>query len=123
MRKPNYLILAITWTIIVTVLSLSKISGLDTPINIPNKDKVVHFVFYFLFYILWFYCFISEKNRTQLLWIVFVVSVSYGLLMEALQDVVGTNRTPDVYDVCANTLGALCALFVSVYFLSKKKQI
>ena len=123
MRKPHYLILAITWTIIVTVLSLSKISGLDTPINIPNKDKVVHFVFYFLFYILWFSYFISEKNRNQLLWIVLLVSVSYGLLMEGLQGVVGTNRTPDLNDVYANTFGAFCALFVLLYFLSKKKQI
>ena len=123
MRKPNYFILAILWTILVTVLSLAKIEGLDTPINIPNKDKVVHFVFYFLFFILWFLIFSTRKNKTQLLGIVLLVSVGYGLLMEGLQGVIQTNRTPDLADVVANTSGAFCALLVTVYFLSKKKQI
>ncbi len=123
MRKPNYFILAILWTILVTVLSLAKIEGLDTPINIPNKDKVVHFVFYFLFFILWFLNFSTRKNKTQLLGIVLLVSVGYGLLMEGLQGVIQTNRTPDLADVVANTSGAFCALLVTVYFLSKKKQI
>jgi VanZ family protein len=122
-RKPNYFILAILWTILVTVLSLAKIEGLDTPINIPNKDKVVHFVFYFLFFILWFLNFSTRKNKTQLLGIVLLVSVGYGLLMEGLQGVIQTNRTPDLADVVANTSGAFCALLVTVYFLSKKKQI
>ncbi len=123
MHKPNYLILSITWTLIVTVLSLAKIEGLDTPINISNKDKVVHFVFYFLFYILWFFYFRAKTNSAHLLWIVLLVSFGYGLLMEALQGIIGTNRTPDLNDLYANTLGAFCALFVSVYFLLKKKQI
>jgi VanZ family protein len=122
-HKPHYLILSITWTVIVTVLSLAKIEGLDTPINIPNKDKVVHFVFYFLFYMLWFFYFCPKKSNAHLLWIVLLVSVGYGLLMEALQGVVGTNRTPDLNDVYANTFGAFCALLVSVYFLLKKRQI
>lgn len=123
MRKPNYLILAVTWTLIITVLSLAKIEGLDATINIPNKDKMVHFVFYFLFYILWFSYFKSVKKLSQLYWIIFLISIGYGLLMEALQGLMGTNRTPDLNDVYANSFGAFCALLLSIYFLSKKKQI
>ena len=123
MRKPNYFFLALTWTIVVSFLSLAKIEGIEATIKFSNIDKMVHFVFYFLFYILWFLYFISKKNHPKLYWIILLGSIGFGIMIEVVQGLIGNNRTPDSLDVFANSVGAFCGLLVSIYFLSNKKQI
>ena len=54
LNKKTFLFLAILWTVVITFLSLATLdSSIGSEIKIPNKDKMVHFVFYFLFVVLW----------------------------------------------------------------------
>lgn len=123
MLKKAYLFLALVWTVIVTVLSLANVGGLGSDIKIPYKDKMVHFVFYFLFYVLWCGFFGRNTAFTKIKFPVLFFAIGYGILMELLQAVMGNHRSSDWQDVVANSLGAIFGLLSVAYFLSNKKHI
>ena len=54
LSERNFLILAILWTIGVTVASLASLNNLPS-VSIPGNDKTAHFVFYFVFFVLWYF--------------------------------------------------------------------
>lgn len=119
----KYLFLALIWTIIITYLSLSDVSGLGSSIKIPHKDKMAHFVFYFLFCFLWIRCLcyntVSTNNKIKVL----ITAILYGILIEILQAVMHNHRSSDIYDVVANTIGAFLGCVYTAHFLSNKKHI
>ena len=119
-KKTVYTTLFISWVLLVTVLSLFDFDPNDEGIPIPYLDKLVHFVFYLLFVILGGLMWQSGKpmNSTlkkTILWV--VIAVLYGLLMEALQDLLPIDRSAEIFDVLANTLGAVMGgLLIKTYF-------
>ena len=119
-KKTVYTTLFISWVLLVTVLSLFDFDPNDEGIPIPHLDKLVHFVFYLLFVILGGLMWQSGKpmNSTlkkTILWV--VIAVLYGLLMEALQDLLPIDRSAEIFDVLANTLGAVMGgLLIKTYF-------
>jgi VanZ family protein len=121
LTKKTYLFLAILWTIVVTLLSLITISSsLASAIPIPNKDKYVHFTFYFVFVVLWFLYSKSENSDPKSKFSVLLASIGYGILMEICQGLFTNYRTPDIYDVLANSAGAILGLFF-ISFIKRKK--
>lgn len=114
LNKKNLFFLAFFWTLLVTVLSLMKIESLESigsGIKITNKDKLVHFSFYFFMAILWFR-FFSISKISQLKLKVLIATISYGILMEICQGVFTNYRTPDFSDVIANSFGALSGILL-----------
>lgn len=122
MRK-TYLFLALIWTLIITYLSLSDVSGLGSFIKIPHKDKMAHFVFYFLFCFLWIVYFSYNEVTSNYKIKVLISAVIYGILMEFLQAIMHNHRSSDVYDVVANTIGAFAGYAYAKHFVSNKKHI
>lgn len=117
--KSSYLFLAIAWTLVITTLSLADVGTLGNSIKIPHKDKMLHFVFYFLFYILWFLCFKNKNTRFKVSLLLF--AIGYGILMEVLQAIIGNHRSSDFYDVLANSFGSIAGLlFVNRFVINKK---
>lgn len=84
---------------------------------------MVHFVFYFFFYILWYHFFKLKSNSSKLKWNVLFAAIGYGVVMEILQGVMANHRSSDTVDVFANSLGAVFGFFVAPLFLSNKKDI
>ena len=121
LNKKTYFLLALLWTCIVTVFSLITIkSDIGSSIKIENKDKFVHFTFYFVFVVLWF-LFAKDKSinkKTKL--IVLFSAIGYGILTEICQGIFTTTRTPDILDVLANSLGAIVGLLVVTALNNKK---
>lgn len=111
----------------VTLLSLFSFSEDDLPdFEIPYLDKLVHFTFYFVATILGV---LTIRERTQgknglvksILTIIGVV-VLYGMVIEVLQSEMTVTREGDVFDVLANTLGALFgALSIKLLFSGKRQ--
>jgi VanZ family protein len=122
-HKKAYLFLASSWTVLITVLSLMNVGSLGNSVKIPHKDKMVHFVFYFFFYLLWYGFFKLKNNSSKLKVTVLCSAIGYGILMEILQKVMSNHRTSDVVDVLANSLGAILGLITVTFFLSNKKDI
>ena len=79
----------------------------------PEQDKAVHFVFYFIFIILWFFALQLYKKSKYFNLKLFLIAVFYGILMEFFQSVFTKNREGDFYDAIANTFGALFGILIS----------
>ena len=103
-RKKIYLALAVFWTITITILSLITIGKITSFSSIENKDKYVHFTFYFVFTFLWGIGFKCSKLKSSLF--VLFGAICYGIFMEIAQGVFTSSRQPDGYDVLANSVGA-----------------
>lgn len=83
--------------------------------RIPHFDKIVHFTLIMVLALL----LISELNRLKeelkvqmsaLFWAT-VVSTGYGVLIEGLQHFLFSSRTASYWDVLANLMGAIAAVF------------
>lgn len=112
--ERKYLIAAIFWTITITILCLVSINKLPSITTFKYKDKIIHFLFYFVFVLLWNYA--LKKNKIEIFTIV-VIAIVYGIIIEVLQSTITLNREADVFDALANSLGACSALL----FLKLKK--
>lgn len=121
-RNKLYLCLAIFWTLFIAVLCLESSSDLpNLGISVSNVDKYVHFIFHFVFTVLWF---LYWKTRNGIsVFKIFIASLLYGIAIEVAQGVFTTTRTADVADVLANVCGsitAVIAIVLSNKFLNKK---
>ena len=77
--------------------------------SIPNFDKLVHFGMYFVLMSV-----IILEHRKNLsnpfnLFLLALIPLSYGILMEILQLTLTTTRTGDFYDALADAAGVLAS--------------
>ncbi len=90
-------------------------------VSIPGKDKTAHFLFYYVFFILWYFG-LSKKSGAKYFSIILVlITLFYGICMEFLQANFTTSRHADLYDILANTIGAFAG-FITVYLVHKKNK-
>ena len=121
--RNKFLWLALLWCIFITYMCLT--SGDNIPkvswLNIPHKDKIVHFVFYFVFAFLLNLGF-KEKygNIKKAGGLAFSIAVAYGMLVELFQGLITADRSPELLDVLANTTGTAAAIFA--LWLFQKRQ-
>lgn len=87
--------------------------------KIPFKDKIVHFCFYFGFVYLWVKSFKNINFNRNLL--ILTLGIFLGITIEFLQDNFTKTRTFDVYDILANTIGAVLSFIFVNRFLQNKK--
>lgn len=115
LSERKFVLFAVFWTILITTLSLITIEKAPSfVLQLPFKDKVVHFLFYFVFVVLWSF---ALKQRTSNFRIkILIAAFFYGIIIEVLQYAVTENRTADFYDVLANSLGAFFAFIVFPFF-------
>ena len=111
--------MAVFWTIGLTILSLISLNDVKTFDAIANKDKYVHFLFYFLFSILWGVVFNCKKAKQVVL--IFLVALLYGIMMELAQGLFTTSRQPDFLDVLANATGAFVGCLAITYYFKNVK--
>ena len=121
LNKSTLFFIAISWTVLITFLSLVKVGSFGSTIPIPNKDKIVHVVLYFGFVVLWS-LYKNTSNYTKKTGIaILCIAICYGILMELLQYFTAT-RSANFNDVLANSLGAFLGfLFINKIFLNKRK--
>ena len=123
LNKKSTFFLAAVWTLVVTYLSLASIdTSVGNEIHIPNKDKMVHFVFYFLFVFLWTFFANFKKTVFNSSLKILLIAVFYGIMMEVFQELFTTDRTADVFDVVANSLGAIGG-YISIKRYLKNKTL
>ena len=123
LNKKLVFIFAITWTVLITYLSLATIdSSIGSTIKIPHKDKIVHFIFYFMFVFLWTNYFNSSPYKSKVGIVILLIAIVYGILMEIFQGLLTIDRSPDQYDVIANSSGAIVGWFVAKKYLQNKNQ-
>ena len=116
-RKRLTFFLAILWTIVIFIgcsmpgRELPKLGLFD------NIDKVIHFLFFAVFFGIW-YLFSNKSINSVLL--IFTFAVLYGFGLEYYQLYCVAGRSFDVWDGAADGLGALSGWAVMRYFNSRK---
>ena len=84
---------------------------------VDDGDKIFHFLAYFALTLLWYNTFIRLFNWSffKTILVVFISSVLFGIVIEYLQGVLTSFRTPDIKDILANTLGVLVAVLLTKF--------
>lgn len=108
---------AIIWVILIFIGCLLPSNDLPSTSffsRIPHFDKIVHFILYFVFVLFLMAGFIRQFNGTQLKTVLFsfFIAIACGLLIEVLQSEMHAGRSGDVYDMLANTGGALLGILL-----------
>jgi VanZ family protein len=81
-------------------------------INIPNIDKIIHFLMYFGFMSV-----ITFENRRFLknskqIFLIALIPLFYGILMELLQLTLTVSRSGSFYDAVFNSFGILISILL-----------
>ncbi len=122
LNKKILLVLAVFWTSLVTYLSLATVdTSIGSSIHINNKDKIVHFVFYFLLSVLWIFYLSRNQLHYKISLIIMLAAIVYGLIMEVFQGVFTATRTTDLFDVFANSFGAISGWLLTRIYLQNKR--
>ncbi len=112
-------ILAFFWTLLIFYLCLD-----DSPsvpkINFQYKDKVVHFIFYFVFVYFWTKS--LKKTSFNYILIILVLALIMGISIEFLQENLTLHRTFDWYDILANSIGAMASFIYVKKFYAIKNE-
>ncbi len=105
---------AIVWLTLITFLLC--IPGSKFPkVQWHNKiflDKWVHFFLFLVLVFLWCRAYNIRSKRTFFL--ITILSIAYGIIMELVQQYFIPFRFFDVRDMIANSLGAAAGYFISV---------
>lgn len=112
--RNKYFFAALFWTIAIAICCLISMSAFKDVEDVAKNDKYVHFTFYFVFTLLWYFFFRlnSRKNSVKLRLSVFILAFAFGLFIEICQELFTKDRSADLYDVLANTSGSLVATLV-----------
>ncbi|MBW8323406.1 MAG: VanZ family protein [Prolixibacteraceae bacterium] len=97
------------------IMALSLLPPQDLP-KIPlfrGADKVIHFMMYFVFSILFCWALRTERHYSRLFFIV-VLTIGWGVLMEFIQFSMRMGRSFSWYDISANSLGVLVGIVIYV---------
>lgn len=116
--------------VFVTFSSLFSFEGMQMgsfSLHIPHMDKIVHFVFYSVMVFTGYFAIKDElKNRflsKEILSGIVLFAIVYGIIIEVLQYVFTTNRHGDIWDVLANSLGAIIGSFAVRLLFYRKRSL
>ena len=109
---------ALLWTFI--ILTLMAIPGKMLPQEektfIPNLDKLVHATLFGTFVFLWsvYYATRKEKNNQSdsRFVLIMIIACLYGYGTELMQKYIIPNRDYDIYDILADSIGAVLGFLI-----------
>ena len=108
--------------IIIIILSLTPSNEFpeNDKFSIPNLDKIIHFIMYFVLTFSLLYKNITKLSKIRKINIYILIFASlFGILMEILQHVMNLGRDANFYDFLANESGIfICFLVFILYYNS-----
>lgn len=115
--KGNFYVISIFVTLFIAYLSLIRVPDINIPVE--NSDKWGHLFAYFVLSLSWLFSFYDYPKKKYL---IVVLCIIYGIIIEILQHVLTSYRTGDYVDAIANTTGVLLG-FISYNIIFKKNYI
>jgi len=120
--------LAIAWTTL-TQLLLSlpgKLFSGGGLFNIPHLDKIAHLVLFGGLVFCWSLFFYYRKRppalSPALMWLIVLLTVTYGIILEFFQKNFIPNRSFDEGDIVADLAGSLIGYLVTHWFITWSKR-
>lgn len=117
-RQPVRFLLVIVYVSCVAALSLFPPDDLPRVEMFSGFDKLVHFMMYFVFSILFCWAVKAESNYLRLFYII-AVTAGWGILMEYMQLNMHIGRSFSWYDALANCVGITFGILT--YILVSRK--
>jgi VanZ family protein len=118
--KLLFLLPALVYTLAIAYLSLINLA--DTPVSeMGVSDKLLHGGAYFGMAVLWLLFAVfayAGKNNLNVIVYVCLFTIGFGIFIEVLQKELTDYRQLDIYDIFANSVGAMLA-GLAVYLLKK----
>jgi len=111
--------IVIVYLIALTIGSLGHVSSVPT-LGFSFDDKIYHFLAYAVLTVLLFNYIRFTAVKHKIL-VSAGIAFVYGIIIEVLQSTVTDFRTPDYYDVLANTAGIVCVMLLLIKFKDKLK--
>jgi VanZ family protein len=97
----------------------------DVPsIKIVGIDKIVHILLHLVFTFFWGITLVKSgkwDSFSKVMYVSFLLSLVFGLLIEFIQGYFTTSRSADITDVLANTFGSLFAIALLYQYKEKKE--
>ena len=123
MIKKN--IFSILVALIIMYLSLTGSHTFDKVsfINIPYFDKIVHFGMYFGLMSVIIFENRKTLRSTRHLFLIGLIPLFYGILMEILQSTLTLTRTGSFFDAFFNCVGILVSILLWLWIKPLKKEI
>lgn len=112
--KGNFITIAISITICITYLSLMKMPKID--VKISSIDKVYHLIAYLTLTLCWLFSF---YRKPSLKYIIIILCILFGIIIEILQSTLTVYRTADYKDIIANTVGIVLGLLIFNQIIKK----
>jgi hypothetical protein len=113
--KKRALLIAIVYAVALATLSLVQLNlGKLSRITPSFSDKIFHFFAYAMLAYLWFRVFNARKNEIQKIAIgcTLIFTVTFGVIIEFLQENFTYTRVFDSFDILANILGTIFAILI-----------
>jgi len=117
--NKKFKILAVGYTIWLTAISLTPLNDLDLP-SFKFADKIVHFFLYFFLTIFWLLA-IPKLQQTKIR--IFIFVITWGIIIEFIQEYFIPGRNGDVFDALANTFGSIIAILVFHFIVLRPKKL
>jgi VanZ family protein len=117
--------LSILTALVIMFLSLTGSDTLGSVpfLNIPYFDKIAHFGMYFMFMsVLLFENRISSEGFKAIMMLA-AIPFLYGIMMEIFQILFTVNRSGNVFDALANTLGIIVAAAIWIWLKPFRNKI
>lgn len=112
MPKLTFTFLSVFIALFILVGSLVKSGSINKLSFWLGQDKFIHFGAYFCLSTLTYLAFTIDWKKTHVHATVFILCFTYGMVLEFAQELLTDYRDGDLYDLMANTLGILIALFL-----------
>jgi VanZ family protein len=115
-HKQLFLWAAILWAGVIAFFCLVQLNNVPLG-SVSHIDKYVHAFFHF---VLTSFCYLFLKNQMSSLNGIkplvfsFLFSFFFGIIIEISQELFTLSRHADIYDVSANTSGAVLAVAIAV---------
>jgi len=98
----------LVYCIALTSGSLGNVSSIPK-LGSSFDDKIYHFLAYAVLTFVLYNFILTTFVKSKIL-LSASIAIIYGIIIEALQSILTDFRTPDYYDVLANTIGVVIAL-------------
>ena len=122
-NSQRILFFALIYTCFVLYISFA-----DADIYLPekaffkNQDKVFHLLIYIFLAIIWGLYALKSRVKKRL-WISFITTFIFGIILESIQEIVSPFRTYDTMDLIANCLGVIIGTVIVHYYMKYKVKI
>lgn len=114
------------WTIFMLLIFLMPSDSIAKAPSLPFISEFVHIIMFAIFYWLLIYDHLKSKNNSsperKHLIIACIAGVSFGILIEILQEITGLGRKAEGRDIIYDTAGILLALGIIILFNRNKKN-